>query len=119
MLYIEYPRCGTCKKAKNWLDARNIPYDYRDIKEQNPTAEELTLWHKMSSLPIKRFVNTSGTLYKEMNLKEKLPGMTDEEIITLLSTNGMLVKRPIIVGDDFVTTGFKEEEWKGMLGVKE
>lgn len=118
MLYIEYPKCGTCKKARKWLDEKGIIYEQRDIKEQNPTAEELTEWYHRSGLPIKRFVNTSGTLYKEMKLKDKLTDMSDEEILALLATDGMLVKRPILVDEGFVITGFKEEEWKNKIGVE-
>ena len=112
ILFIEYPKCTTCKKAKKWLDDHGIAYEDRHIKEQNPTAEELTIWYQKSGLPIKRFVNTSGVLYREMNLKDKLPTMTDEEILELLATDGMLVKRPLVIGDDVVLTGFKEAEWK-------
>lgn len=115
ILFIEYPKCTTCKKAKKWLDDHGIAYEDRHIKEQNPTAEELTIWYQKSGLPIKRFVNTSGMLYREMNLKDKLPAMTDEEILELLATDGMLVKRPLIIGDDVVLTGFKEEEWNEKL----
>lgn len=97
ILFIEYPKCTTCKKAKKWLDDHGIAYEDRHIKEQNPTAEELTIWYQKSGLPIKRFVNTSGMLYREMNLKDKLPAMTDEEILELLATDGMLVKRPLII----------------------
>ena len=111
MLFVEYPKCSTCRKAKKWLDARGISYTDRNIKEENPTAEELTAWHKMSGLPVRKFVNTSGTLYRELGLKNRLPEMTDEEVYALLATDGMLVKRPIIVTDDFVVTGFKEAEW--------
>lgn len=118
MLYIEYPKCGTCKKARKWLDEKGIIYEQRDIKAQNPTAEELTEWYHRSGLPIKRFVNTSGTLYKEMKLKDKLTDMSDEEILALLATDGMLVKRPILVDEGFVITGFKEEEWKNKIGVE-
>ena len=118
MLYIEYPKCGTCKKAKKWLNEKGISYEQRDIKEQNPTVEELTEWYHRSGLPIKRFVNTSGTLYKEMKLKDRLPEMNDEEILALLATDGMLVKRPILVDEGFVITGFKEDEWKKLLGVE-
>ncbi len=115
ILFIEYPKCTTCKKAKKWLDDHGIAYEDRHIKEQNPTAEELTIWYQKSGLPIKRFVNTSGVLYREMNLKDKLPTMTDEEILELLATDGMLVKRPLVIGDDVVLTGFKEAEWNEKL----
>ena len=115
ILFIEYPKCTTCKKAKKWLDDHGIAYEDRHIKEQNPTAEELAVWYQKSGLPIKRFVNTSGMLYREMNLKDKLPTMTDEEILELLATDGMLVKRPLAIGDDVVLTGFKEAEWTEKL----
>ncbi len=112
MLFLYYPKCSTCQKAKKWLDANEIEYTERLIKEEKPTAEELSAWHKQSGFPIKKFINTSGMLYKEMKLKDKIPSMTDEEIYDLLATDGMLVKRPIIVADDFVLTGFKEAEWE-------
>lgn len=108
---IHYPKCTTCKKAKDWLVDRKLEIEERDIKHQQPTKEELMLWHKVSKLPLKRFFNTSGLLYKEMKLKERLPGLTEEEQYDLLATDGMLVKRPIVVGEDFVVVGFKEEEW--------
>lgn len=111
MLFIEYPKCTTCKKAKKWLDENGISYIDRHIKEENPTAEELKEWHKRSGLPLKKFFNTSGMLYKEMQLKDKLPEMTEEEQYALLASDGMLVKRPLIVADDFILTGFKEAEW--------
>ena len=110
-LSIEYPPCTTCKKAKKWLDDHSAEYSDRHIKEQNPTAEELKDWHARSGLPLKRFFNTSGLLYKNMNLKDKLPSMSEEEQYALLATDGMLVKRPILVGEDFVLVGFKEAEW--------
>lgn len=112
MLFVEYPKCTTCQKAKKWLDARGVSYEDRHIKEENPSAEELKAWHEKSGLPIKKFVNTSGLLYKEMKLKDRLPAMAEEEIYQLLATDGMLVKRPILVGEDFVLTGFKEAEWE-------
>lgn len=115
ILFIEYPKCTTCKKAKKWLDDHGIAYEDRHIKEQNPTAEELAIWYQKSGLPIKRFINTSGMLYREMNLKDKLPTMTEEEILELLATDGMLVKRPLVIGDDVVLTGFKEAEWNEKL----
>lgn len=111
ILFIEYPKCSTCQRAKKWLDVNNIEYTDRHIKEENPTKEELMAWHKMSGLPLKKFFNTSGMLYRSMELKDKLPGMSEEEQYELLATDGMLVKRPIIVGEDFVLTGFKEKEW--------
>lgn len=115
ILFLEYPKCSTCKKAKSWLDSHGVAYEDRHIKEDNPTAAELEEWHKKSGLDIKRFFNTSGNLYKEMKLKDKLPEMSLEEKYELLSTDGMLVKRPIIVGDGFVLTGFKESEWEEAL----
>ena len=115
MLFLEYPKCTTCKKAKKWLEDNGIKFDDRHIAEQNPTADELKKWHKKSGLPVKKFVNTSGMKYRELNLKDKLPQMTDDEIFDLLATDGMLVKRPIIVTDKFVLTGFKEAEWEEKL----
>ncbi len=112
MLFIEYPKCTTCKKAKKWLDDHQIIYTDRHIKEENPTVEELKKWHSRSGLPLKRFFNTSGNRYKEMQLKDKLPDMSEEEQYELLASDGMLVKRPIIVTDDVVLTGFKESEWE-------
>lgn len=112
MLFIEYPKCSTCQKAKKWLDAHGVEYTDRHIKEQNPTAEELKVWHERSGYPIKKFVNTSGMLYRELQLKDKLPNMTDAEVYELLATDGMLVKRPLIIAEDYVLTGFKEAEWK-------
>ena len=112
MLFIEYPKCTTCKKAKKWLDDHGLQYTDRHIKEENPTADELKTWHAKSGLPLKRFFNTSGVLYKEMHLKDKLPEMSEEEQFQLLATDGMLVKRPIIVTEDKVLTGFKEKEWE-------
>lgn len=116
MLFIEYPKCSTCQKAKKWLDENGVDYTDRHIKEENPTADELKTWHQMSGLPIKRFVNTSGMLYREQQLKDKLPKMSDEEIYALLATDGMLVKRPLIVAENYVLTGFKEAEWKEKMG---
>lgn len=115
VLFIEYPKCSTCQKAKKWLDEHKIAYEDRHIKEQNPTFEELTAWKEMSGLPLKKFFNTSGMLYRSMELKEKLPAMSEEEQLKLLSTDGMMVKRPLIIGDGFVLTGFKEAEWADML----
>ena len=109
--FICYPKCTTCQKAKKWLDDNNVKYELRDIKENNPGLEELTAWYKMSGLPLKKFFNTSGLLYKSMGLKDKLPGMSAEEQLKLLATDGKLVKRPLVVGDEFVLTGFKEAEW--------
>ena len=111
MIFICYPKCSTCQKAKKWLDEHDIVYNERHIVEENPTYDELMEWHKKSGLPLKRFFNTSGLLYKEMKLKDKLSEMSEEEQLKLLATNGMLVKRPIVVGDDMVLVGFKEAEW--------
>ena len=113
--FICYPKCTTCQRAQKWLDDNNIKYTLRNIKEQNPSLEELTEWHKASGLPLKKFFNTSGLLYKSMALKDKLPQMSEEEQLKLLSTDGMLVKRPIIVGANFVLVGFKESEWNNVL----
>ena len=112
MLFIQYPPCSTCQKAKKWLDANGISYMDRHIKENNPTYEELKTWYTISGLPLKKFFNTSGLLYKSMNLKEKLPTMTEEEQLRLLATDGMLVKRPIVVKENIVLTGFKEADWE-------
>ena len=111
MLFICYPKCSTCKKAKKWLDEHNVEYTERHIVENNPTYDELKEWFNKSGLPIKRFFNTSGLLYKEMKLKDKLPTMSEDEQLQLLATNGMLMKRPLIVGENIVLTGFKENEW--------
>lgn len=111
MLFICYPKCSTCKKAKNWLDENSIAYDERDIKLDNPTYDELKEWYKKSGLPLKKFFNTSGMIYREMQLKDRLPTMTDEEMLRLLATDGMLVKRPLVVYGDTVLTGFREKEW--------
>lgn len=111
MLFVEYPKCTTCKRAKKWLEDHNIDFVDRHIKEDNPKVDELRLWHKRSGLPIKRFFNTSGLVYRELGLKDKLASMTDEEKYAILATDGMLVKRPIIVADEFVLVGFKEQEW--------
>ena len=109
--YICYPKCTTCQKARKWLDDNGIEYELRDIKINNPTLSEITEWYRKSGLTLKKFFNTSGLLYKSLDLKNKLPGMTEEEMLSLLSTDGMLVKRPIVVGEDFVLVGFKEDEW--------
>ena len=114
--FICYPRCTTCQKAKKWLDDKGIKYNERDIKENNPTLEELSLWYKKSGLPLKKFFNTSGLLYKSMNLKDKIPSLTEEEQLELLSGDGMLVKRPILIGEGFVTTGFSEKAWEELIG---
>lgn len=115
MLLIEYPKCSTCQKAKKWLDDHNIKYTDRHIVENNPSYDELKHWYERSGLPLKKFFNTSGLLYKEMQLKDKLPAMSEEEQLKLLATNGMLVKRPLIVKDDLVLTGFREAEWTEKL----
>ncbi len=112
MLFIEYPKCTTCQRAKKWLDENGIEYEDRNIKEERPTYEELLDWHARSGLPLKRFFNTSGLLYKSMGLKEKLPQMDEEEQLRLLATDGMLVKRPIIVNGDMILVGFREAEWQ-------
>lgn len=115
MLFIQYPPCSTCKKAKAWLDDHALSYTERHIKEDNPSYDELKAWYEMSGLPLKRFFNTSGLLYKSMGLKDKLPSMSEDEQLRLLATDGMLVKRPIIVSGDIVLTGFKEAEWQCLL----
>ena len=112
MLFVCYPKCTTCKKAQNWLEENDINYTLRDIKEQKPTYEELLSWYKNSGLPLKRFFNTSGLLYKSMNLRDKLPQMSEDEQLKLLATDGMLVKRPIVVKGNLVKVGFKEREWE-------
>ena len=113
--FICYPKCTTCQRAQKWLDDNNIKYELRNIKENNPSLEELSVWHRTSGLPLKKFFNTSGLLYKSMELKDKLPEMSDEEKLGLLATDGMLVKRPLVIGNGFVLVGFKEDEWKSIL----
>lgn len=115
MLFVEYPKCTTCKKAKKWLEENGFSFDDRNIKEENPTKEELESWIVKSGLPVRKFFNTSGMLYKEMELKNKLPNMKEGEQIALLATDGMLVKRPIVVTEDTVLVGFKEQEWSAKL----
>ena len=115
MLFIEYPKCSTCQKAKCWLDENGVAYTDRHIVEENPTMEELKAWQAASGLPVRKFFNTSGMLYKEMHLKANLPTMTEDEQLHLLATDGMLVKRPLVVGDDFVLVGFKPDEWASTL----
>lgn len=115
MLFMQYPPCSTCQKAKRWLDAHGIPYEARHIKEENPTYEELKAWHAASGLPLKRFFNTSGLVYKSLGLKDKLPTMSEEEQLRLLASDGMLVKRPIFVDGDRVLVGFREAEWSEAL----
>lgn len=112
---LYYAKCSTCQKALKWLDEQGIAYELRPIKENNPTAEELKKWHQKSGLPLKRFFNTSGNLYKELQLKDKLPDMTEEEQLSLLATDGMLVKRPLLVSDNYVCPGFKEADWKANI----
>ena len=111
MLVLVYRKCSTCQKALKWLEANQIVFDERPIVEENPNYEELKAWHQKSGLPLKKFFNTSGNLYKELNLKDKLAEMTEEEQLQLLATNGMLVKRPLVIGEDYVLTGFKEADW--------
>ena len=118
-LFIEYPKCSTCQKAKKWLEQNNIEFKDRHIVENNPTKEELKKWIKQSGYDIKKFFNTSGMKYKELNLKEKLPNMTDDEKIQILSTDGMLVKRPLIITDDLILVGFREKEWEQLKNRRE
>ena len=116
MIFLCYPKCSTCQKAQKWLDANGISYTLRDIKLEHPSAEELRAWHAKSGLPLKRFFNTSGLVYKAMALKDKLPDMPENEQLALLGTDGMLVKRPMLIADDFVLPGFREAEWAAALG---
>ena len=115
MLFVCYPKCTTCQKARKWLEENGIPYEMRDIKTENPSARELAEWYRRSGLPLKKFFNTSGLLYKSMELKDKLPGMAEEEMLRLLATDGMLVKRPLLIGEDFALVGFREAEWAKQL----
>ena len=115
MLFVQYPKCSTCKKAKAWLESRGASFQDRHIVEDNPSADELRAWHAMSGLELRRFFNTSGMLYREMQLKDKLPTMTEDEMYDLLASNGMLVKRPLLVLDDTVLVGFREKEWQAAL----
>ena len=115
MLFLCYPKCSTCQKARKWLEEQGISFEERDIKLNNPTEEELRTWYKRSGLPLKRFFNTSGLQYKALGLKDKLPSMSEEEQLALLATDGMLVKRPLVVDEEFVLTGFKQAEWEQML----
>jgi arsenate reductase len=115
ILFIQYPPCTTCQKAKKWLDSMGIAYTDRHIKEEKPSYEELKAWYEASGLPLKKFFNTSGLLYKSLNLKEKLPAMSEEEQLRLLATDGMLVKRPILITDRGITTGFREDAWQELL----
>ena len=119
MIFLCYPKCSTCKKAQNWLDQHQIPYTLRDIKGEKPTAEELKDWHSRSGLPLKRFFNTSGMQYRALELKDKLPNMSEEEQLALLATDGMLVKRPMLIAEQFVLVGFKAADWAAALGVEE
>ena len=116
MIFLWYPKCTTCQKAKKWLESNDVAFEERLIKEQNPSADEIKNWKDRSGLPLKRFFNTSGLLYKSLELKDKLPAMSENDQLTLLATDGMLVKRPILIGEDFVLVGFKEAEWKAALG---
>jgi len=118
MIFICYPKCTTCQKAKKWLEANGVAFEERHIKNNNPTIEELKDWHKKSGLSLKKFFNTSGRLYKELNLKDKLPTMSNDEQFSLLASDGMIVKRPLLIDDDFVLVGFKEEDWKAALGIE-
>lgn len=115
MLFVCYPKCSTCQKAKAWLQERGVAFDERDIKQDNPTEQELRAWHEKSGLPLKRFFNTSGLQYKALGLKDKLPAMTEDEQYALLATDGMLVKRPLFIGEDFALPGFKVKEWEERL----
>lgn len=115
MLFVNYPKCSTCQKARKFLEERGVSFEDRNIKEQNPSADELKEWIAKSGLPIKRFFNTSGILYRQMELKDKLPNMSEQEMIDLLATDGMLVKRPILVTEDTVLTGFRQEEWENLI----
>ena len=117
MLLLCYPKCTTCRKAQNWLDSQSVQYNYRDIKQKNPTYDELKSWFALSKQPIKKFFNTSGLQYKALNLKEKLLSMSEEECLKLLATDGMLVKRPLVIGDDIVLIGFNESEWEERLEI--
>jgi len=117
MIFICYPKCTTCQKARKWLIENGISFEERHIKDNNPTIEELKEWHRKSGLPLKKFFNTSGQLYKELKLKDRLPAMSEDERYKLLSSDGMLVKRPILVGDDYVLVGFNEKDWKDALGI--
>jgi arsenate reductase len=115
MLYVCYPKCTTCQKARKWLDGKKISYALRDIKEDNPTLEELRDWHQKSGLPLKKFFNTSGMEYRALGLKDKLSSLSEEEQLALLASSGMLVKRPLLIGEDFVLAGFKESQWEEVL----
>ena len=118
MIFLCYPKCSTCQKAKKWLEDNQIKFELRDIMAEHPTYEELKLWHSRSGLPLKKFFNTSGQLYKSMALKDKLPGMTEDEMLRLLATDGMLVKRPLLITDELVLAGFREAQWESSLKPK-
>lgn len=115
MLFICYPKCSTCQRAQKWLDGNGVQYTLRDIKTDNPSYEELAEWHERSALPLKKLFNTSGLLYKSMGLKDKLPAMSEDEMLRLLASDGMLVKRPLLISDDFVLVGFKQTEWESKI----
>lgn len=115
MLFICYPKCSTCQRAQKWLDENGVQYTLRDIKTDNPSYEELAEWHERSALPLKKLFNTSGLLYKSMGLKDKLPAMSEDEMLRLLASNGMLVKRPLLISDSFVLVGFKQTEWESKI----
>lgn len=115
MLFICYPKCSTCQRAQKWLDESGVQYTLRDIKTDNPSYEELAEWHERSALPLKKLFNTSGLLYKSMGLKDKLPGMSEDEMLRLLASDGMLVKRPLLISDGFVLVGFKQTEWESKI----
>ena len=115
MLFVCYPKCSTCKKARKWLEENNIPFEERDIKENNPTRDELVKWHRMSGLPLKKFFNTSGMLYRQMQLKDRLTEMSEDEMYDLLATDGMLVKRPLLVTEETVLPGFRQADWENTL----
>ena len=118
LTFLCYPKCSTCRRAKEWLDGQGLPYELRDIKDANPTRDELSGWCGQSGLPLKKFFNTSGLLYKSLELKNRLPAMSEDEMLDLLATDGMLVKRPILISDDFVLVGFREAEWADRLSGK-
>ena len=117
MTFICYPKCSTCQRARKWLDDHGVAYDFRDIKLESPAPEELAVWQQRSALPLRKFFNTSGLLYKSLGLKDKLPGMSEDEMLALLGSDAMLVKRPLLVGDDLVLVGFKEAQWAETLGI--